>query len=171
MLLKPCKILLPSRVEQAILLSVSEQNTNLFIWVSKQILWLSWYTFMTNLFYCVNLYVVSVGKHHHSFPQYCLREIVFLFNEHTALPSPTKLLKPFYSKAKQEPINKCIFYIPILQCILTSECAMHFYSPDCLHFCIITVFSIPSAAKQNQTNSCSDFKAGKILIVASACLQ
>lgn len=29
------------------------------------------------------------------------------------LPSPTKLLKLFYSKNKQEPINKCIFYIPI----------------------------------------------------------
>lgn len=48
---------------------------------------------------------------------------------------------------------------------------MHFYSPDCLHLCIITVFSIPSAAKQSQTNSCSHFKAGKIVTVASARLQ
>lgn len=99
-------------------------------------------------------------------------EMVPPFKEHTQSSLlPTQLHKITYSKPEQEPINKCIFYIPILQCILTSECAVHFYSPDCLHLCIITVFSIPSAAKQNQTNSCSDFKAGKILIVASACLQ
>lgn len=149
MLLKPCKILLPSHVEQAILFLVSEQNTNLFVWVSKQILWLSWYTFMTNLFYYVNPYVVSVAT---LFSVLFNRNGICLMSIQPSLPFPhTKLLKPFHSKTKQEPINKCIFYIPILQCILTSECAVHFYSPDCLHLWLLLYLAYhqqPSRTKQ-----------------------
>lgn len=166
MLLKPCRIPLASHVQRAFLLLGNEQDTHLLI---QQILCLA-STLLWHIFYCINPSAASDSKHHPSFLStgICLISIqpsLFL------LLSPTKLLKPFYSKPKQEPINKCIFYIPALRCILTGECAVPLYSPECLHPCIMTVFSIPSAARQNQTNSCADFKAGKILIAASACLQ
>lgn len=166
MLLKPCKIILASHVEHAILSLVSEQNNKGMYELASRFYDLNG-TLMTNLLNAINLHTCQSNIN----TWCCLMEMVPLFKEHAVLPSPTQLQKISYSKPEHKPINKCIFYIPILQCVLTSECAVHFHSPDCLHLCIITVFSIPSAAKQNQTNSCSDFKAGKILIVASACLQ
>lgn len=96
------------------------------------------------------------------------------FRKMNSISNKNAIIFTFLSFAKlfnckqnsSQKINKSLIFLFYCGFEHPKHCAFLF--TECPHCCVIITFSMPSAAKHNQANPCSDFKAAETLIVAKA---